>query len=112
MRFNDNYGVFVIDEGSFAARKFAIRNVYGSEIGTVSKGSWRETSVSVSLNDLAEKVMYEIDKKELTINIATATSKKNEIISLKEKGDEHFMLVIIAFSWMQSVTALHSTGVF
>jgi hypothetical protein len=111
MRFNEHYGVYVLDEGSFAARKFAIRNVYGSEIGTVSKGSWRETTGTLVLNDDSEKFSYQVNSKDSTIAI-TSSSIKSEIKVFDAEAEENFMLALIAFSWMQSVSSVHVAGAF
>ncbi|HEX8334406.1 MAG TPA: hypothetical protein VF622_17415 [Segetibacter sp.] len=112
MRFNEHYGVYVLDEGSFIARRFAIRNVYGSEIGAVSKGSWRETSGHLILNELSEKVNYQINTRSSLIEISTGTSIKVQIGLIDKPTEENYLLALIVFSWMQSVSAVHIAGAF
>jgi hypothetical protein len=104
MRFNDHYGVYVLDEGSLSTRKFSIRNIYGSEIGTVKKGAWRETIGTLHLDGGAEKFSYEIIAKDCLVNISSSTSAKPYIINVDSASEENYMLALIVFSWMQSVS--------
>ena len=106
MRYNENYGVYVLDEGCFDARKFAIRNVYGSEIGQVSKGLWRETTGTLTLNDVPGKIIYQIDVKKTLIEIRTGSDEKYVIHITDGNFEENFMLSLIVFSWMQAVSAV------
>jgi hypothetical protein len=108
MRFKEHYGVYMLDEGGFSAKKCAIRNVYGSEIGNVIKGSWREAGGTVVLNEVPEKFSYEITTKDSTIKITTGTSAKDEVKITDATGNEDYLLALIVFSWMQSVTAVQA----
>jgi hypothetical protein len=112
MRFNEHYGVYVLDEGSFIARKFAIRNVYGSEIGTVSKGSWRETTGALVLDDLDKQVNYQINTKSSSVEINSGTSIKVDVGLSDRADEENYLLALIVFSWMQSVSAVQTAGAY
>jgi hypothetical protein len=112
MRFNEHFGVYVLDEKGFGAKKLSIRNVYGSEIGYILKGTWRETTGSIALDDISEKYTYEIFSTNSTIEITTASSVKNEVRIIDAMGKESYILALIVFSWMQSVTAVHVAEVF
>jgi hypothetical protein len=112
MRFNEDFGVYVLDEKGFDTKKLSIRNVYGSEIGYILKGTWRETTGSIVLDDISEKYTYEIFSTNSTIEITTASSVKNEVRIIDAMGKESYILALIVFSWMQSVTTVHAAEVF
>lgn len=111
MRFDGNYGVYVLDEGCFEARKFAIRNVYGSEIGHVSKGLWRETSGTITLDDITGKVNYQIDTKNALLQIQTG-SVQSTIYIVDGKNEENYFLSLIVLAWMQAVSVVHTSEIF
>jgi hypothetical protein len=102
----------VLDEKGFDTKKLSIRNVYGSEIGYILKGTWRETTGSIALDDISEKYTYEIFSTNSTIEITTASSVKNEVRIIDAMGKESYILALIVFSWMQSVTTVHAAEVF
>lgn len=103
MHFNEHYGVYVIDEGSFDARKFVIRNIYGSPIGTITKEPWRGISGQLILDGLKAKVNYQLHKKDQSIEIEAGL--KTSTIVLGNDNNEQYMLALIVYAWMQSVTA-------
>jgi hypothetical protein len=112
MRFNEHFGVYVLDEGSFVAKKFSIRNIYGSEIGNVTKGSWRVTSGTLVLDDVPENFTYSINADNSLIEITHRSFVKNEVKVSGTIGEENYFLALIVFSWMQSVTAAHLAETF
>lgn len=102
MRYNDHYGVYVLDEGGLAGKKIAIRNVYGSEIGMVTKNLLRTTSGSVFFNDSPEIINYVISADQSLIEINGDTSISIAITgSIAESTYELHLLTSIVFSWMR-----------
>jgi hypothetical protein len=112
MRFKEHYGVYVLDEGGFSAKKCAIRNVYGSEIGNIIKGAWREAGGTLVLNDVPEKFTFMISSKNSCIEILYSSSIKEEVRILDTKGEDNYMLALIVYSWMQSLSAVNVAAVY
>lgn len=108
MRFDENHGVYVLDEGWFGARKFSIRNVYGSEIGTVSKALWKEASGTLLLNDVHEKINYRFNSKVSIVDVREGSMVTDTIAIADGKAEENYMLALIVFSWKQSIATVHT----
>jgi len=109
MRYNEHYGVYLLDDDSFVSRKFAIRNVYGSEIGTLSKGLWRENTGTLFFNEVTDKINYHIDQKQSAIQVFTGIREKDTIAIADGNVDENYMLSLIVYSWVKLIAkAVHS----
>ena len=113
MKYNDHRAVYMLDNKGFSAKKTFLKNVYGSEIGTISKSMLREHTGTVTLNDSLFRLDYKIGVAKHTIDIS------NEKISStchfsegwnKEQG-EMYMIAMIVLSWMYSVQTLEQVSV-
>jgi hypothetical protein len=106
MRCNEHYGVFVLDEGGFISKKISIRNIYGSEIGAITKSLLRETSGYMLLDDFPHKINYIFSSKNSLVELA---NNSTILIDLNRRdgldANETCLLSVIVFSWLKSVTA-------
>lgn len=109
MKYNDLYGVVLADTHQLFHRKFVLTNVYGSEIGLVTKNLWHENTGTVVFNHTGKKINYKIDSYSSFIEITIDnTIHFCEIKNLPHPGRElHYMPVLIALAWMHSVPAAH-----
>ena len=106
MRCNEHYGVFVLDEGSFTSKKISIRNIYGSEIGALTKSLLRESSGYILLDDFPQKNHYIISSGKGIIELANNTTIFIDVTKKQDSNiNETYLLSLIVFSWLQSVTA-------
>lgn len=103
MQFGEHYGIFVLDGGSLTSPKFLIRNVYGSEIGSVTKGKRIENTGTLQLNE-ASKFYYSVNTKR---NLLEVTSHRLGIVNIEldNASDENILLALMVFGWMQTATS-------
>lgn len=107
LRFNDQHAVFFFDDVNFSARKYSLKNIYGSEIGSVTKGLWNERSGHVRLDENPEKISYKINSDFTSLIVNGHKSEATcEINAATLSGaEEQMMLVLISLAWKLSVGA-------
>ena len=108
LRFQEQHSVFFIDENQLVNRKISLSNAYGSEIALLTKNLWRENTGALVFNGNPEKIQYKIDTHSSTIEITKGTTVINcDLNIIPHPGrEEHFITVIIAMSWLQSVNEI------
>ena len=109
MKSNENYGVVFIDISHLTHRKFVLLNVYGSEIGIVTKNLWHENTGNIILNQSGKKLQYKIDTYSSFIEInCEGVTYYCDLQNIPHPGREmHYMPILIALAWMQTVPAAH-----
>lgn len=108
LRFDGHYSVFMFENTQLINRKFSITNVYGSEVGTVTRNLWHENTGIISLNhSLPHKLTYKINVFSSSIEVSEKGVKSIcELHSLPDVGRElHFIPVLIALAWTQIINS-------
>ena len=107
LRYDGHYGVFMIEKDQLINRKFALSNVYGSEIGTVTKNLWHENTGSIAFNNPFHKLNYKIDAYSSFIEVSEKGANNIcEIESIPHPGrEQHYFPILIALAWTQLVNA-------
>lgn len=106
LHYQQHHSVFLVDKSNLLNRKFAIANVYGSEIAIVTKSLWRENTGTVVFNEPYKQLTFKIDSRlsliEVTVGDSTHSCDLNEI---PHPGrEEHYMPVLISLSWLLSIS--------
>ena len=107
LKFADHFSVFLVDSHQLINRKILLSNVYGSEVGVLTKNLWKENSGQISLDEPYHKINYKIDSYSSFIELSEGSQTDIcEFGPLPHPGrSEHFMPLVIAMAWMQSITA-------
>ncbi len=107
MKLNENYGVFLAETTQLSHRKFVISNVYGSEIGVVTKNLWHENTGNILLTQSGKKLHYKIDTFSSFMEINSEGSTQFcDFKNIPHPGRElHYMPILIALAWLYSVPA-------
>lgn len=105
IKFKSYHAVIVTDIHHLFNRKYSLHNVYGSEIGLVTKNMWHENTGNIHFNHSSKKINYKIDHFssliEITIDHQIITCNLSQ---LPHPGKEkHFTPVLLALSWIVSV---------
>lgn len=105
MKYNEHHGVLHVDSNHIIHRKFGLSNVYGSEIGMVTRNLWHENTGHIIFNEPANKLNYKIDSYSSLIQISgNGTEHICELQNLPHPGREsHYMPIVIALAWMHNV---------
>jgi hypothetical protein len=103
LRFHDQHAVYSLDHVNFEARKFTLKNIYGSEIGSVTKALWNERSGYISFDGLLEKISYRINSDHTSLKIFTDHAEEATCEINPTSSRELMMLVLISLSWNLSI---------
>ncbi|WP_207492092.1 hypothetical protein [Aridibaculum aurantiacum] len=104
MKFNNYQGVYLLGDAGISARKFPLLNVYGSEIGTVSKSVINPLQGTIYLED-HYKITYKINPQQSSVEL-----RYKEQVNVCQLGGEWNkayealgLITAIALSWMYAV---------
>ena len=105
LRFEEQRAVYNINEQHVTNRKVPLLNVYGSEVGLINKNLWRENTGTVTFDESLEEIQYAIDSHNYIVEITKAdTTYCCDLNAVPHPArEQHFMPVIIAFSWLQTL---------
>ena len=105
LKAGEHHGVFYVDEQQLINRKITLANPYGSEIATITKNIWKENTGIVVFDHSAEKIAYLVDAHASTIEVTKGDQMHIcDLNKVSHPGRElHFIPVIIALSWLQSL---------
>lgn len=107
IKYQDQRAVFLLDKNSFSTRKSFVRNVYGSEIGTIVKSLLNDQAGTITMLDAASKFHYKILTRENAVLLSNGGfSALCQVDENDAKAHEEFyMLAVIVLSWMYTLPA-------
>lgn len=105
MKCNEQYGVLLAETTQLNHRKFTLSNVYGSEIGMLTKNLWHENTGNIMLTQSGKKLHYKIDTYSSFIEInCEGAIQYCDLKNIPHPGREmHYMPILIALGWLYSV---------